>query len=491
MISRWPDFSNATLADAAPILALEAAVQERRAAALGGDDGLLVDHTPISPSAVPAMPAWPSVARLERIRSDLLDLAPKFVNADGEETLYDYDAWAIFPKRFTPRDLFDGDHSLALLPPPGAPDGDPRTDGVYRTFLANCAWWLDRFRYVDAAPHSRYTRRSSVRADRLIDGDGSISGDDPTAAYAADPSHADLSGDVSPTTAYAKWLYVLHAADKGKSDLWRKVGDDWQWVYDYGGEWESETLRAELLSGLIVRNRASLAARALLYLCYDPDPNFPRPSDEREDVSVTGTYDDGDLAFRSASETESRTELYESDWQETVSVAWTGSGASSAVAGTVRRKETRWSERGDRSYVATDETEAETRRVLMTRDECTTSIVSADTPPGNLAPLFEGYDDYGVPEGGEDPVRIVLQIGHPADRGTIPARGSAVVLPEMKRFPSIGSAWDLSQFDRRTGFHPCDVSFFRAIRSINLRLRPILDFFDSYQNGADEWRQPA
>ena len=156
MALEWPDFSQATLTDARFIDALRFAFAERFAAA-GARDGFYVQY----PWTGYWENATPDLDRPENLRLALRSLAPNFVRLEDES--YRWQTWSRFPIAYSGNDLMKGEHSLAILPAPGTPEGDSARLGDYRTFLENCAWWLRQFRYVDVGGQSYYTLRSTAK----------------------------------------------------------------------------------------------------------------------------------------------------------------------------------------------------------------------------------------------------------------------------------------------------------------------------------------
>ena len=147
MAVAWPDFAACGITAAAPLRAITDALRERQAAS-----GALGFH---SVGAFPLLgesfDATPDLRLLGAIREYLRALAPCFVRLDDES--YSWYSWGNFPIPYSGDDLLRGDHSLARLPARGTPEGCAPALDVYRTFLANCAWWKrnwlqdDRWRY--------------------------------------------------------------------------------------------------------------------------------------------------------------------------------------------------------------------------------------------------------------------------------------------------------------------------------------------------------
>ena len=144
-VAGWPDFASATTTDGACLDALFGAIEERAAVAAAA--GTRIDfRRPLAPGAPPTHAALLAVQRA------VLALAPAFVRLD--DPACSWDKWASFPRRWSSADVATGEHSVARLPLPGAPEGHPGSLARARAFLSNCAWWLDRFRAVDATPRA-------------------------------------------------------------------------------------------------------------------------------------------------------------------------------------------------------------------------------------------------------------------------------------------------------------------------------------------------
>ena len=161
--AEWPDWGAGFLNDEAPLAALAAAIEERAAAAGVGVPGLW--------SGTPA----PTVlSRLAAIRTAIATLAPAFVDLDNPANAWAWGSHAPLSFQARPRgttelpvsSIYEGEHSLAAFSPGiGAPEAHEPTLAAYRKFLADCAWWLERFRYVDVGRSSYYLRRIDEDSD--------------------------------------------------------------------------------------------------------------------------------------------------------------------------------------------------------------------------------------------------------------------------------------------------------------------------------------
>ena len=152
--AEWPDWGACFLNDEAPLAALAAAIEERAAAAGVGVSGLW--------SGTPA----PTVlSRLAAAAAALETHAPVFVDLDNPANAWTWSSHAPLSFRAQPRgteelpvsSIYEGEHSLAAFSPGiGAPEAHEPTLAAYRKFLADCAWWLESFRYVDVGREAVY-----------------------------------------------------------------------------------------------------------------------------------------------------------------------------------------------------------------------------------------------------------------------------------------------------------------------------------------------
>lgn len=166
----WPSFEEATLSDWAPIGALLCAIDERRAVAdaVNGTSATDVESfgwTGLGPGVAPTR------AALDSIRDAICALCGIFVFPDDEA--HRANGFTTFPVRtiasngenWFPPDMalpLCGEHSIADPPDPGSGELDPNTLQRYRSWLLNCAWWLERLRYLDASSVCRYTRKATI-----------------------------------------------------------------------------------------------------------------------------------------------------------------------------------------------------------------------------------------------------------------------------------------------------------------------------------------
>ncbi len=237
----WPDWPEAALASFEPLDALVRAIDERRAAASSVNASklqLLGSWEDLAPGAVP------NRAALERIRDAICELAGVFVLPDLD--VYDETGFTQFPGYsafWTPRTRLPliGDHPIGAIPDPGACESDPAALDAYRDWLANCAWWIERFRYLVATTLSRYTTRTT----RYSGGVEEV--DEPEGGYAF--------------TAVTE-SRVTQSQDQYCNDSWVEGRTDQG--YDAGSLVTTVERTGRIFSGLIVANPASIDAQLVL-----------------------------------------------------------------------------------------------------------------------------------------------------------------------------------------------------------------------------------
>ena len=157
-VSGWPDFANANLADWEPVGALLDAIRERA-------DVLRCVHLP-SRNAQNSVPAnlvpdarpldAPAVAVLEGIRTAVCRLAAFYVDPDNGDWRNAGCATDVAAFGSDAPVRVGAAHSLAALPRVAECEADPDALAEYRAFLANAAWWIDAFRYVDASERAAF-----------------------------------------------------------------------------------------------------------------------------------------------------------------------------------------------------------------------------------------------------------------------------------------------------------------------------------------------
>lgn len=149
----WPSFSGALLTDIAPLEALVRAIQERQSvvhAPYLSDffrGGGLIHRQPAR-----GIPAEAGANNL--IRLAIADLALRFLDSSGNAL---------------DNPLRLGDHSIAWGPLRCTPEADPQALALYREWLANCAFWIESFRYVDVSAHSRVLRGKRFEGGEIVD----------------------------------------------------------------------------------------------------------------------------------------------------------------------------------------------------------------------------------------------------------------------------------------------------------------------------------
>ena len=457
MALEWPDFSQATLTDARFLDALRFAFAERFAAA-GARDGFYVQY----PWTGYWEDATPDLDRPENLRLALRSLAPNFVRLEDES--YRWQTWSRFPIAYSGNDLMKGEHSLAILPAPGTPEGDSARLEDYRTFLENCAWWLKQFRYVDVGGQSYYTLRSTARGSiniRDMDYWGHDEWGDEPETVMASPETRRVD---QPATGYMIRNY--HAdSDRWEDDFY---GRDTGWKYDIG-HYQYRSVEATSYSGLVVRNFSGLPGSLILVPCYTHASRGTYPerrieTDFIESVMPTSCFDDdGDRMAETVLDTETREERHGDAWLETYRSVFGGrqwfeplTETSAAVRheGTWSKTKTNWSLDGSRRLDETESGESTDWYNYTIWERSTTYIDE-----------FDGFGEW--------------TLGVPVAGGVVPAHDRLVAIPERTEIP-FPDVWNLTGFRRwRLGLHPRDRDD-SVHYTAYLRIAPILDFNSSY-----------
>ena len=457
MALEWPDFSQATLTDARFLDALRFAFAERFAAA-GARDGFYVQY----PWTGYWEDATPDLDRPENLRLALRSLAPNFVRLEDES--YRWQTWSRFPIAYSGSDLMKGEHSLAILPAPGTPEGDSARLADYRTFLESCAWWLKQFRYVDVGGQSYYTLRSTAKGSiniRDMDYWGHDEWGDEPETVMASPETRRVD---QPATGYMIRNY--HAdSDRWEDDFY---GRDTGWKYDIG-HYQYRSVEATSYSGLVVRNFSGLPGSLILVPCYTRASRGTYPerrieTDFIESVMPTSCFDDdGDRMAETVLDTETREERHGDAWLETYRSVFGGrqwheqlTETSAAVRheGTRTTTETVWSADGSRHLDETT-TKTSTDWYNYTIWERSTTYIDE----------FDGFGEW--------------TLGVPVAGGVVPAHDRLVAIPERTEIP-FPDVWNLAGFRRwRLGLHPRDRDD-SVHYTAYLRIAPILDFNPSY-----------
>ncbi len=464
MAVAWPDFSEATITDASVYEALKAALAERCAAAAAGA-GYGVEFPAVDEYA----DATPDLARLERMRDAVKSLAPKFVRLEDES--YQWQAWSRFPIAYEAADVLKGDHSLAMLPPPGTPESSADHLRIYRAFLANCAWWLRQFRYVNVAERSYYTRQARAKGHRSVsdypwwdEHRHEESGEEPE-VYMAAPTISQ-TGPRNPPKATENMIRCYHwDSDRYEDAFYRDEG----WKYDIE-RYQWREVDATAYSGLVVRNFSGLAGSLLLVPCYQRSTRGTYPERRIETDFIDSLMpdspfdDDGGRMAETVSDTQTHEERHGDAWLETYRQVFHGrqwyeplSETSVAVRheGTWTIAQTKWSPDGSRRLDETESGESTDWYNYTIWERSTTYIDD-----------FDGFGSWtlGVPVGG----------------GVVPAHGRVVAIPERDDIP-LPDVWDLTGFRLwRRGLHPRDRDD-DVHHTAYLRITPILDFNSSYQ----------
>ena len=463
MALEWPDFSKATITDAAPIQILYDIVAERCAAA-GAYDGYGVEGDSLDWTYA----AEPVLERLTRLRNTLRDLASRFIRLEVES--YKWEAWSRFPIAYNGTDLMKGEHSLAILPVVGTPEANAVELERYRTFLSNCTWWLRQFRHVNVAAKSYFTRSSEASGTynwfQYPDGEINEYGDIPEDVMAA-PTHEDISR--RGWNAVRNLIDCTHREHMHYED-WHSRDEGWHYDYEH---YLSRQVTATAYSGLVVRNFSGLAGELLLVPCYArasprSSQSFPYQSIETDFIDTlmpdSGFDDDGGRMAETVTYTQARFDKHDAEWLETYRSEfhgrqWYEQESEYVIAirheGTDVTTTTKWTLDGSRSLSET------------TSDEWTSwyNYTIWEISEHRIDD-FDGYGEWSL--------------GVPVSSGVIPPHDRVVAIPEKDNIP-LPDVWDLEglRLWRKT-LHPRDRSDTVSYRAV-LRVVPILDFNPSYQ----------
>ena len=286
----WPDFENARLEDWDPIAAILTAIDERRAVAAAVNETEADSFYAMSWAGIDR--GWPPTREaLESIRDAFCSLAAIFVFPDDGS--YQADGFASFPARtidrrrtggwFAPdasRPLL-GEHSIADPPDPGSSELSPEALRKYREWLANCAWWLERIRYLDATSLCRYSRKATLATSMLCNytwmyDDGVIDdGEMPSGSisYNLDIEEREDGYPSSSVCSFSidGWFFANDYFGSDP-DCTAYRGSISKYAATYGGVW---------YSGFSSINPAGLPARLLVIPTHPRSGRFVQYADER------------------------------------------------------------------------------------------------------------------------------------------------------------------------------------------------------------------
>ena len=460
----WPDFSSATITEASPINALWRAIAERCAVA-HADFSLGVDYG--------ASRYDPALQRLIGIRATLCSIASNFVRLYDDS--YQWMSWAEFPKTYSANDLLTGEHSLAVIPPRAAPDANAEQLSMYRTFLANCAWWIRQFRYVDASDTSYFTRKATASGSVSIrDFNGSGVHD----RSGSEPELILESPAITQADASDKWPLVNRV--RSRLCMFSYLHEDEESYEDSlaSGSWINDDSRqqyraidATAYSGLVVRNFSGLDARLLLVSCYQGGKSYPMCTENLTyiDTLIPATGPDGAIPEMAGiwQHVESVKDLHGSEWRERLKVQvdhdqhWRVDGGDLIVAqdNTRLRTEKTWSLDGSRCHAVSSSLQSSGGYNYTKSDDTETRLY-----------IFDGFGEF--------------ELGAVVAAGVVPAHGRIVALEERNDMP-VPDIWDLTQYRKWRRAHPRSTIDRVVCRSF-LRITPILDYNSSYLYRGDE-----
>ena len=436
-VAGWPDFASATTTDGACLDALFGAIEERAAVAAAA--GTRIDfRRPLAPGAPPTHAALLAVQRA------VLALAPACVRLD--DPACSWDKWASFPRRWSSADVATGEHSVARLPLPGAPEGHPGSLARARAFLSNCAWWLDRFRAVDATPRAVYTRLLEA-SDSRHDGDG--------------PDPLNRFGD--PTVTDGEWpaggeTLCVHLRE---SRILRDLFDG-TWHDDWDSH-RDDSAEGRCYCGLSVANACGLPARCLLVPCAEDRPERSLSDEIVESRIAAHSPDDGDrIPGRWTRRTQ--TDAWHGAWRTTSEGTQTGvqsqsDGAISSACAYASLTRA-WSADGSEFLVLGSE--------------------SGDVPGWRAV---ECWEDHGTSITDFDGCGY-WTCGAPVDAGVVAPYGRTEAFERLDGIP-IPDGADLAALRRMRAAHPLDWNTETIDFEARVRLVPILDYHESFTHRSE------
>lgn len=241
---------------------------------------------------VPAVPSIPRLSELERLREIMLHLAPKYVDFDRED--YAWNDYYDFPRYYEAADLLRGEHSLAALPPPGAYEFDEDATEVYRTFVENAVWWIQRFRYA-VAKDSFYAKHLSGgtrwnRISRSQPYNDPYSHEDETHAFSGNYVNPEIvNSEEGHWPVYTRqFVSAYHLKENDNRHLYIRQEDlqSYQLVKWNGFERSDyEFVSFDCYRNLNVVNKAPFAAKVLIVGASAKEHSFSKEIRTANDVS--------------------------------------------------------------------------------------------------------------------------------------------------------------------------------------------------------------
>lgn len=481
--AKWPDMAAATATDWAPVLALERALEERWAVVRGlAQSERQYDALPgyISPliglppkqSAI-AERCSPLLSRLAAIKSQIERLSYFFIDLDDEEMHHSVSGYAGFPRLASfyhvfrkagpnetdPGSILYGDHALVLLPEEFCTDFDDESLDAYRQWLCNAAWWLDRFRYVAPIENSLFFR--------MFYGEDGEGGErlEKTADWDA-PEETDVTEALEGETETGLWRFGAWSAagrvpyQLGATSFVRIVHELSVTTNGVGwGGTRTESAQVELCrSKLQVNNTAPLAANAWLYLA--PVSRPTRTKTRKWTAAVDPN------AWTCVYHELSTTEVWYDGWKETerIELLAEREGFNHTASCTI---------------TTTTKTYSDSAGTLVdTQTDAEEDYVRVPSYPTDIFSWSETnalVDDSDYPS----------DMGGRIHVGTIQPYSHAEALPERDVAP-MPAVWNLDAKNEAQWSADIGGSF-TAAATTEFSLVPILDYYDSFKNGKDEW----
>lgn len=366
----------------------------------------------------------PIVEILKALKKMVYDLAPKFINM--EYPYWDL-CWAEFPKNYSvvfnpgspPRrpatvdDIsMDEEHNLNIIPQVDTSFGPDNID-LYRNFLKNVVYWLEKFRYVSSKQSSydeTYERQwewtkdwNRIRQEYSYSAQEQghyIENADASTLETLKSSGQGVIHDINDYGAYVDYLLVdmnsMRYAGKGHDHGWNTPLVDYEW--DDVGIQVPKNIE-NIPHNVITSNPAGYYAEGLWFVVPFTNSSDRVPTKKIEITTVTEL--DSGTVRRWGSQNQFSATIYESIasskvkeefvfrrnapkaiWHET----W---DRNTSRTGTHTLTKTRWSRDGSESYVYENTTEQDSYWPSSDNDYSCTDYVYP-TFGGLVPPLTEG-----------------------------------------------------------------------------------------------------
>lgn len=460
-LDEWYPWNEATLSDPAPLEILLDAARER-ASVVAHELNVNLPYDRFFERPILFPHSIPALSVAEALREAIRALAPHFVRMD--DASYAVHSWRNFPAMLSPTDEFDGSAGLSILPEPHVPELNEAGLAIYRTFLASCAAWLQRMRYVRADS-------LSVCSSALVDpdvGETSDTNELPTARLVAGLANVSFTTLATPRATIPRFSVSVSFS-----------GSQYGGAENNSTTWNNKISQGRSVAGtmsgladLSVANAAGINATCLLVPCGDDGRPYGRlilSSSRVVDPTIIYSSQSSPRhiygAFGSGRQSES--EEWRISESESLRV-WTFYGFTSDENLTISSGTATWDRVTTEIEVAWSE---DLQSHLVTRDDsnvtrCSQSVGSLGTPfqaTMSAAASMEIADAMGLGT-----------IGIPLQGVAIPAHETVTVMPQIESL-----APDLSLLHAHfevPDFSPCAYSSGFAGATYSVRLFPVLDY---------------